>query len=131
MILLAAALILVLVGVSVAAIWIHVAFQRDLRASVARVERRKIAETPTAPLSIAASQAEAHAGLLDALGIARTAIRGASAGTPSAMQFAIKYPKRCVGLVLPPEMPGTTPEFSPVAKLCWARCRRSSKQAAR
>lgn len=48
----------------------------------------------------AAAQADAYACLLDALGIERTAILGASAGAPSAMQFALRYPARCTALVL-------------------------------
>ena len=46
------------------------------------------------------AQADAHACLLDALGIERTAIMGGSAGAPSAMQFAIRHPDRCNALVL-------------------------------
>jgi 2-hydroxy-6-oxonona-2,4-dienedioate hydrolase len=47
-----------------------------------------------------AAQADAHAALLDALGIARTAILGVSAGASSAIQFAIRHPRRCSALVL-------------------------------
>jgi 2-hydroxy-6-oxonona-2,4-dienedioate hydrolase len=47
-----------------------------------------------------AAQADAHACLLDALGIKRAAIIGASAGAPSAMQFALRHPERCSALVL-------------------------------
>jgi pimeloyl-ACP methyl ester carboxylesterase len=46
------------------------------------------------------AQADAHACLLDALGIERAAIIGASAGAPSAMQFALRHPDRCSALVL-------------------------------
>lgn len=67
-------------------------------------------------------QADAHACLLDALGIERVAgIIGISAGAPSAMQFAIRHPARSARLVLlvplayaprsggpsPPSPPGT------------------------
>ena len=48
----------------------------------------------------AAAQADAHACLLDALGIRQAAIVGASAGAPSAMQFALRHPGRCSALVL-------------------------------
>jgi pimeloyl-ACP methyl ester carboxylesterase len=44
--------------------------------------------TPLPADASAAAQADAHACLLDALGIRRAAIVGASAGAPSAMQFA-------------------------------------------
>src|SRR5919201_1269382 len=47
-----------------------------------------------------AAQADAHAALLDALGIDRVAVMGASAGALSAMQFALRYPERTAALVL-------------------------------
>jgi pimeloyl-ACP methyl ester carboxylesterase len=46
------------------------------------------------------AQADAHACLLDALRIPRAAIVGVSAGAPSAMQFALRYERRCSALVL-------------------------------
>ena len=46
------------------------------------------------------AQADAHLALIDALGIRRAAVLGASAGAPSAMQFAIRHPERCQALVL-------------------------------
>jgi 2-hydroxy-6-oxonona-2,4-dienedioate hydrolase len=55
------------------------------------------------PLPVDASaeqQADAHACLLDALKIERTAVIGASAGAPSSMQFALRHPARCAALVL-------------------------------
>ena len=48
----------------------------------------------------AAAQADAYVGLLDALGIERAAVMGASAGAPSVMQFALRHPARCKALVL-------------------------------
>ncbi len=47
-----------------------------------------------------AAQADAYAGLLDALGIRRAVILGGSAGGPSAVQFALRHPDRCAALVL-------------------------------
>jgi pimeloyl-ACP methyl ester carboxylesterase len=47
-----------------------------------------------------AAQADAHACLLDALGIQRAAVTGGSAGGPSAMQMAIRHPGRVSALVL-------------------------------
>jgi len=47
-----------------------------------------------------AAQADAHACLLDALGIKRVAILGASAGAPSSLQFALRHPQRITALVL-------------------------------
>jgi pimeloyl-ACP methyl ester carboxylesterase len=48
----------------------------------------------------AEAQADAHACLLDALGIRRAAVIGASAGAPSSMQLAIRHPERVTALVL-------------------------------
>ncbi|MBS0393804.1 MAG: alpha/beta hydrolase [Proteobacteria bacterium] len=45
-------------------------------------------------------QAEAHACLLDALGVPKSIVVGVSAGAPSAMEFALRYPTRCAALVL-------------------------------
>ena len=56
--------------------------------------------TPLPHDASAAAQADAHACLLDVLGIPRAAIIGASAGAPSAMQFALRHPDRCSALVL-------------------------------
>ncbi len=56
--------------------------------------------TPLPHDASATAQADAHACLLDALGIPRAAIIGASAGAPSAMQFALRHPDRCRSLVL-------------------------------
>src|SRR5262245_11041439 len=54
--------------------------------------------TPMPPDASPAAQADAHAALLDALGIPRAAVLGASAGAPSALQFALRHPGRCWGL---------------------------------
>ncbi len=56
--------------------------------------------TPLPEDASPAAQADAHADLLDALGIERLPIVGLSAGGPSALQFALRYPQRCSGLVL-------------------------------
>src|SRR5215471_4390894 len=45
------------------------------------------------------AQADAYASLLDSLGISKVAIVGMSGGAPSALQFAIRHPERCWGLV--------------------------------
>lgn len=61
-----------------------------------------------------ALQADAHACLLDALGVKNAAIIGVSAGAASALEFASRYPARCKSLVLlvpgwfPPGASGTT-----------------------
>lgn len=45
------------------------------------------------------AQADAFAALLDALGVARAAVVGGSAGALSAVAFAIRHPDRCAALV--------------------------------
>ena len=56
--------------------------------------------TPLPADASAAAQADAHAALLDALGIEQAVVLGASAGAPSAMQFALRHAERCRALVL-------------------------------
>jgi pimeloyl-ACP methyl ester carboxylesterase len=56
--------------------------------------------TPLPRDASAAAQAYAHACLLDALGVPSAAIMGVSAGGPSALQFAARYPERTTALVL-------------------------------
>jgi 2-hydroxy-6-oxonona-2,4-dienedioate hydrolase len=56
--------------------------------------------TPLPADASPAAQADAHACLLDALGIERAAIVGVSAGAPSSMQFALRHPQRASALVL-------------------------------
>src|SRR5262249_50367390 len=56
--------------------------------------------TPLPGDASAEAQADAHACLLDALKISRAAIVGASAGAPSAMQFAQRRPDRCSAMIL-------------------------------
>ena len=56
--------------------------------------------TPMPADSSATAQADAHACLLDALGIRRAAVLGGSAGAPSALQMAIRHPDRVSALVL-------------------------------
>jgi 2-hydroxy-6-oxonona-2,4-dienedioate hydrolase len=46
------------------------------------------------------AQADAHACLLDTLGIERVAVLGVSAGAPSSLQFALRHPGRISALLL-------------------------------
>lgn len=64
------------------------------------VSRFGYLRTPLPTDASAAAQADAHACLLDALGVARAAVVGASAGAPSSLQFAIRHPERTQSLVL-------------------------------
>ncbi|MHA1914225.1 MAG: alpha/beta fold hydrolase [Promethearchaeota archaeon] len=71
-----------------------------------------IPKNPSAEL-----QAEVYKQLLDNLGIEKVIIFGSSAGSTSAIQFAIKYPQLCEGLLLHSpnapldDPPGTPPKF--------------------
>ena len=56
--------------------------------------------TPLPDDASAEAQADAHACLLDALGIDKAAVLGISAGGPSALQFALRHPQRCSALIL-------------------------------
>lgn len=56
--------------------------------------------TPLPADASPAAQADAYVCLLDALGIGKTAIVGASAGAPSTMQFALRHPERCIAMAL-------------------------------
>jgi pimeloyl-ACP methyl ester carboxylesterase len=56
--------------------------------------------TPTPQDISPAAQADAHAALLDRLGIYRVVVAGVSAGAPSAIEFALRHPERVSALVL-------------------------------
>jgi len=56
--------------------------------------------TPVPAHPSIALQADAHACLLDALGVKSAAVLGMSAGAPSSLDFAVRYPERCTALVL-------------------------------
>ena len=87
---------------------------------VIAVSRFGYLRSPTPRDASAAAQADTYACLLDALGIDRVAILGASAGAPSVMQFALRHPDRCNALVLlvPAAYvprPGGAPSVRPVS----------------
>ncbi len=56
--------------------------------------------TPLPANATPAAQADAHACLLDALNIRKVAIVGFSAGGPSTLEFALRYPDRTSSMVL-------------------------------
>jgi pimeloyl-ACP methyl ester carboxylesterase len=56
--------------------------------------------TPLPDNASAEAQADAHACLLDALGIERAAVMGVSAGAPSTLQFALRHPGRTAAMIL-------------------------------
>jgi 2-hydroxy-6-oxonona-2,4-dienedioate hydrolase len=79
----------------------------DIAEPVARSGFRLVApsrfgylRTPVPEDASPAAQADAHAALLDALGILKAAVIGASAGAPSAIQLALRHPDRVSALVL-------------------------------
>lgn len=67
---------------------------------VIAVSRFGYLRTPLPADASPAAQADAYACLLDVLGIQRVAIAAASAGAPSSLQFALRYPRRISKLVL-------------------------------
>ena len=68
--------------------------------------------TPAPKQTSIVLQADAHACLLDALGIRSAAVIGVSAGAPSALEFALKHAERCTALVL--IVPGWFPSLEGV-----------------
>jgi len=70
--------------------------------------------TPLPADASAETQADAHACLLDALGVGRAAVIGVSAGAPSATQFCLRYADRCAALVLLVPMAYSDKPFHPL-----------------
>lgn len=64
------------------------------------VSRFGYLRTPLPENASAKAQADAHACLLDTLGLGRVAVLGASAGAPSSLQLAIRHSDRVSALVL-------------------------------
>jgi 2-hydroxy-6-oxonona-2,4-dienedioate hydrolase len=56
--------------------------------------------TPVPEDASHAAQADAHAALLDHLGIAQAIVMGVSAGAPSAIELAVRHPERVRALIL-------------------------------
>ena len=72
--------------------------QRGIR--VIAMSRFGYLRTPMPADASPAAQGDAHVCLLDALGIAKTAVLGGSAGGPSALQMAIRHSDRVSALIL-------------------------------
>lgn len=84
--------------------------------------------TPLPADASPAAQADAHACLLDALGIDRAAIVGVSAGAPSSLQFALRHPQRTTAMALLVPLayaPGIPSEPSPLARFMYEKAVRS------
>lgn len=72
--------------------------------------------TPLPANASAARQADAYVSLLDHLGIERAVVMAHSAGSPSAIQLALRHPQRVAALVLMvPAAPGPGPAAPPRA----------------
>ena len=67
---------------------------------VIAISRFGYLRTPLPDDASAEAQADAHACLLEALGISRAAVLGMSAGAPSTMQFALRHPDRVAAMIL-------------------------------
>jgi pimeloyl-ACP methyl ester carboxylesterase len=78
--------------------WARPLVQHGMR--VIAMSRFGYLRTPRPADASPEAQADAHVCLLDALGIARAAVMGVSAGAPSAVQAAIRHPGRVAALVL-------------------------------
>ena len=87
--------------------------------------------TPLPADASPAAQADAHACLLDTLGIERAAIVGVSAGAPSSMQFALRHPQRtrALALLVPlayaPREGKAEPEMAPATRFMLEKAVRS------
>lgn len=78
--------------------------------------------TPMPETPSVAMQADAHAALLDSLGVARAAVLAASAGGASALQLAIRHPDRVTALILVSSVapgPYRPPMPRPAARVVW------------
>ena len=64
------------------------------------VSRPGYLRTPLSSGCTPEEQADLFVGLLDVLGIPQATIIGISGGGPSALQFALRHPERCQGLVM-------------------------------
>jgi pimeloyl-ACP methyl ester carboxylesterase len=64
------------------------------------VSRFGYVRSPLPEDSSPAAQADLYAALLDVLRIEKVVVAGTSAGTSSSLQFALRHPERCTGLVL-------------------------------
>lgn len=75
-------------------------FLNDSRFSFICASRPGYLRTPLASGRTPVEQADMYAALLDKLGIQKAAIVGVSGGGPSALQFALRHPDRCNGLIM-------------------------------
>jgi pimeloyl-ACP methyl ester carboxylesterase len=98
-------------------------------ARVIAVSRPGYLGTPLGSGATPERQADLYAGLLDRLGVSASLVIAVSAGGPSALQFALRHPTRCAGLILvscctgqldvPPEVASRIPMMKLIARLPW------------
>lgn len=98
-------------------------------ARVIAVSRPGYLGTPLRSGATPEQQADLYAGLLDRLGLSTSLVIAVSAGGPSALQFALRHPSRCAGLILvscctgqldvPPEVASRMPAMKLMARLPW------------
>jgi 2-hydroxy-6-oxonona-2,4-dienedioate hydrolase len=62
------------------------------------------------------AQADAYAALLDTLNVKSVIIIGLSAGGPSALQFSLRHPKRCRGLIMISAASHSVPPLPPILR---------------
>lgn len=96
---------------------------------VIAVSRPGYQGSPLGQAATPEAQADAYVWLLDQLGVERCLVVAVSAGGPSAIQFALRHPQRCAGLVLvsaatgrletPQKMKSRMPAMKLVARLQW------------
>ncbi len=72
----------------------------DDRYDVIAPSRFGYLRTPVPQDATHRAQADAHAALLDKLGVKDAIVMGVSAGAPSAIEFAVRYPERTRALIL-------------------------------
>jgi pimeloyl-ACP methyl ester carboxylesterase len=82
------------------ALWIGRRLGLPRRHQVIAISRPGYLRTPLASGAMPDILADGLAALLDALGLARAAVIGSSAGGMSAIRFAIRHPDRCSGVVM-------------------------------
>ncbi|MGH2523269.1 MAG: alpha/beta fold hydrolase, partial [Anaerolineales bacterium] len=77
--------------------------------------------SPLPPDAAPAAQAQAFAALLDALNVPQVVMVGVSAGGPAAIEFALRYPERCSGMLLiaaaTHSIPAQAPLFTAVGEM--------------
>ena len=99
------------------------------RYQVISVSRPGYLGTPLSSGKSSEGQADLYAELLDGLNIARTMVIAVSAGGPSALQFALRHPQKCAGVILvsactgcfsiPPEVSRRIPVLKFMARFPW------------